>query len=261
MRWREALHPVGMQRVGAAGAARRAARPAGRGGRRGHGGAGRGRTVGATSVPSPAADRLQRLPAPGIAPAVAAGQPDLDAWEHAGRVDLIAGEAQLEHRAGQAVARGRVVALVGWMPVEELHAAGRPGRGCWRRGRPDAATRRRRTADLARAGGCRARLRAAGETYATVPYADLNPSLIAGAGLRGHVRHHVRRRRARRLLVLAALAIRCRVVVAAGAGCARSGCSWPAPGWRASSSGCCTASSSAPPTSYRWSGSRRSTTR
>lgn len=180
MRWREALHPVGMQRV-----ALLAPRDALRDVLVVVADAGTvelddDATVGATSVPSPAADRLQRLPASRIAPAVAAGQPDLDAWEHAGRVDLIAGEAQLEHRAGHAVTRGRVAALIGWTPVEELHRlAGRvEGVGAAVVPMPRPAGVDPPTL-LSQEGAAR-EFAPLVQTYATVPYADLNPSLIAG---------------------------------------------------------------------------------
>ena len=176
MRWREALHPVGMQRVALV-APRDALRDllvavADVG------------TVelddGAAPTPSPAADRLHRLPSAGIAPALAVGQPDLDAWERAGRVDLIAGEAQLEHRAGQALTRGRVAALAGWMPADELpRLAGRvAGLGAAVVPMPRPAGVDPPT--LLSQDGAAREFAPLVETYATVPYADLNPSLIAG---------------------------------------------------------------------------------
>jgi V/A-type H+-transporting ATPase subunit I len=130
---------------------------------------------------SPASARLQRIQAgAGIGAAVAPQVPDLDRCEQDGRLDLIAGEAQLEVRAARAVSHGSVAALVGWMPATAM---------------PDLAGR------LAEVGGAVAPLpRPAGvqpptllpqtgasrqfaplvETYATVPYADVNPSTIAG---------------------------------------------------------------------------------
>ena len=81
------------------------------------------------------------------------------------------------------------------------------------------------------------------ETYATVPYRDLNPSLIAGLAyvvmfgmMFADVGHGA-------LLLLAAVAIRAGWW--APTGFARSGCSWPVPARRARSSGSCTGSSSA----------------
>lgn len=180
MRWHDALHPVAMQRVALV-APRDTLRdllvavadtgmvqlddsdaP------------------GAPPVASPAADRLQRLPSAGVAAALAADEPDLAGWERAGRVDLIAGEAQLERRAAQAVTRGRVAALAGWMLADELPGlAGRVatvGGAVVPMPRPagvDPPTL------LAQEGAARD-FAPLVETYATIPYADLNPSLIAG---------------------------------------------------------------------------------
>ena len=98
-------------------------------------------------------------------------------------------------------------------------------------------------------------------TYATVPYADVDPSLARRARVRRDVRHDVRRRRARRA---AARARRCCCVPAAAArrpvapGLA-------VPGRRRAEQHalrrCSTASSSARPASCRSSGWRRWTTR
>ena len=220
MRWREALHPVGMQRVALLSRRGRAARPAGRRRRRGHGGA--GRRTGRTRVagPTPAAARLQRSARP------AAGRPARLAPTHArprplraaGRVDLIAGEAQLEQRAGQAVTRGRVAALAGWMPADAL-PTGWPdwppwaARSCPCRVRPASSRRRMLPHD-----GCRPGVRAAGRHLcdrARTP-TSTRP-LIAGLAyvvmfgmMFADVGHGA-------LLLLAALAVRVRVVVAAGA--------------------------------------------
>jgi V/A-type H+-transporting ATPase subunit I len=211
MRWREALHPVGMQRVALL-APRDALRDllvrvADEG------------TVAFDDVrqnenapvASPAQDRLQRLQAPATtAAALAPSAPDLDRCEKDGRLDLIAGEAQLEQRSGQALSRGDVVALTGWMPSDA---------------RPQLADR------LAAVGAAVVPMpRPAGiqpptllpeegathefapliETYATVPYADVNPSVVAGLAyvvmfgmMFADVGHGA-------LLLLAALAIRMR---------------------------------------------------
>lgn len=182
MRWREALSPVVMQRVALL-APRDALRDllvnvADQG------------TVAldesATDADTarrtaPAAARLQRIQAHGrIAAALSATPPDLDRCVQEGRLDLMAGEAQLELRSAPAVTRGSVSVVVGWMPAENM---------------PGLAER------LAVVGGAVAPLpRLPGvqpptllpqagtsrefaplvETYATVPYADINPSTIAG---------------------------------------------------------------------------------
>lgn len=126
--------------------------------------------------------RLQRLGAPSSAtPRLSRDLPDLDALEAAGRVDLLLGEAALEHRAQQALVRGPVAASAGWAPSAEL---------------PGLASR------LARVGAAVVPLpapegqdvpslliRSAGEdpsvalveTYAVVPYADVDPRRLAAA--------------------------------------------------------------------------------
>jgi len=180
MRWRDALHPVGMQRV-----ALMAPRDALRDLLVAVADAGtveldESSAPGAEPTVSPAADRLQRLPSAGVAAALASGEPDLDGWEHAGRVDLIAGEAQLEHRAGQAITRGRVAALVGWLPTDELpRLAGLVavvGAAVVPMPRPAGVD----PPTLLSQEGAARDFAPLVETYATVPYSDLNPSLIAG---------------------------------------------------------------------------------
>jgi len=131
MRWHEALSPLGMQRVALL-APQDALREllvnvADQG------------TVELDEVvadeairsATPAAARLARLNATLAAPALAPTTPDLDRCEQEGRLDLIAGEAQLEQRSAQALSRGSVAALTGWMPSAALsELAGRvAGRG------------------------------------------------------------------------------------------------------------------------------------
>jgi V/A-type H+/Na+-transporting ATPase subunit I len=126
--------------------------------------------------------RLQRVAGGGrVAPALAVHAPDLDALERAGAADLLAGEAQLEEHAAGALVRGSVSGLTGWCPAEMV---------------PSVVQR------LARSGGVVVPLPAPRgvdppsllrrdtparrsfaplvETYATVPYADIDPSRMAG---------------------------------------------------------------------------------
>ncbi|MGZ6804549.1 MAG: hypothetical protein ACXVFU_16005, partial [Nocardioidaceae bacterium] len=58
-----------------------------------------------------AARRLQRTGAPPPPPAVLRDVPDLDLLERTGRLDLLAGEAELEQRGSAAVLRGELAAL------------------------------------------------------------------------------------------------------------------------------------------------------
>ncbi len=74
------------------------------------------------SVVGEAAQRLQRLGSTHPTPMVSTVAPDLEELEHAGRADLLAGEAELEERAAAALHRDGVAALTGWCPVLELDA-------------------------------------------------------------------------------------------------------------------------------------------
>ena len=74
------------------------------------------------SAVSEAAQRLQRLGSTDPTPVLSAVAPDLEELEHAGRADLLAGEAQLDERAAAAVHRDGVAALTGWCPAPELDA-------------------------------------------------------------------------------------------------------------------------------------------
>ncbi|WP_298460822.1 V-type ATPase 116kDa subunit family protein [uncultured Cellulomonas sp.] len=180
MRWREALHPVGMQRVALL-APRDALRDvlvevADEG------------TVAfdpspaeAAVVPTGATERLQRLAGrPGAEPAVTRDLPDLDAWERAGRADLLAGEAELEDRGRQAVTRGTVAAWLGWVPDVEVtrlaQRVGPEGGAVVPLPRPPGVD----PPTLLPTTGVARELAPLVETYATVPYADLNPSVVAG---------------------------------------------------------------------------------
>jgi V/A-type H+-transporting ATPase subunit I len=182
MRWREALNPIGMQRVALL-APEESLRDllvtvADLGtvdlddlGTNGNG---------AARQQSPAAALLQRVGAGAPVAARVARTPDLPGWEEDGRVDLIAGEAQLDERAARATTRGRVSALTGWAagdtvgPLAEAAAAVDGAvvvlptpRGV---DPPTLLLRKGASGDFA----------PLIETYATVPYRDVNPSLIAG---------------------------------------------------------------------------------
>jgi len=161
------------------------------------------------STPSPALRLLQRLqPAGSVEARLAALPPDLDALAEAGRADLLTGEVQLTGFAADAIIRGQVAGLVGWAPTAALPAL---------------------SSQLAEVGAIAVTLpsprgvepptavasgtvaRSFGPlvtTYATVPYADIDPTLLAGiayvtmfGAMFGDVGHGL-------LLVLAGLAIR-----------------------------------------------------
>ncbi|HMA46561.1 MAG TPA: hypothetical protein VKP11_05080, partial [Frankiaceae bacterium] len=131
----------------------------------------------------PAVAALRRVPAtagPAPEPVLASAPPDLEELVAAGRSDLLAGEAELQRRAAGAVERGSVAALSGWTPVDDLPAlAGRlapvgaavaplpPPRGV-------------EPPSRLRGGSWSGVVRPLVETYAAVPYADLDPTLLAG---------------------------------------------------------------------------------
>jgi V/A-type H+-transporting ATPase subunit I len=196
MRWRDALEPVGMARVAilAPDDDLRAVLvavadegtvdlgevdadgPAEGGGA--HTGSGRH---------GPASERLTRLrpaPAASSAPtlqAVIAGEPpDLDRCEEAGRFDVIAGEAELERRRAQTLTRHGVAGLVGWMPTAQVdhlsHRLAPHGGAVAVLARP----RGIQPPTLLGQSGSAREFAPLVDTYATVPYADINPSLVAG---------------------------------------------------------------------------------
>jgi V/A-type H+-transporting ATPase subunit I len=131
--------------------------------------------------PGDAARRLQRLGAAKGTPArLAAVRPDLDELERDGRLDLIEGEAQLDDHLLCAVRRGTVAALAGWMPSSALPdlATDLEAAGCSvvRLPRPrgvDPPTLLPEQAAVGRS------LSPLVQTYATVPYPDVDPTLLA----------------------------------------------------------------------------------
>jgi V/A-type H+/Na+-transporting ATPase subunit I len=182
MRWREALEPVVMERVALlapSGALREVLATTA------DSGSVQLDELGAEDeagmAPSSAAERLLRLhPGTDVTPAIASSTPDLEACERAGRVDLIAGEAELDRRAAQALVRGSVAGLVGWMPARSraslaeglapmggalVHLPNPPGS---------------QPPTLLSESGAAREFAPLVETYATIPYTDVNPSLVAG---------------------------------------------------------------------------------
>ena len=130
--------------------------------------------------PMPAAARLRRLDVSPIAPALSLVPPDLDRCERDGRLDLIAGEAQLEQRSAQAYTRESICAVTGWMPANDLprlaHRVAGLGGAVVPMPRPPGVTPPTLLADH----GAAREFAPLVETYGTVPYADVNPSVLAG---------------------------------------------------------------------------------
>ena len=135
-----------------------------------------------TSSPSPgeAARYLVRLHAPTAAPALSVVRPDLDALVQDGRVDLLSGEAQLEEHAAAGVTKGSVTALTGWTPTSGLPALNRRlaevGGSAAQLPRPLGVDPPTLMPDTA----ARRPFAPLVTTYATVPYADVDPTVVAG---------------------------------------------------------------------------------
>ena len=114
-------------------------------------------------------------------PLLAQGDPDLEALANEGRWDLLAGEALLEDRAADAVAHGRGAVLVGWTPAARLPSltqmlAGQ-GAATVELSYPPAAEAPTLIRQTKVAGAARPLV----DTFATVPYRDVDPALFAGA--------------------------------------------------------------------------------
>jgi V/A-type H+-transporting ATPase subunit I len=134
----------------------------------------------AGGTPGEAARRLARLHARAQTPALSAQPPDLAALERDERADLLAGEAQLDEHATAAVRRGDVAALAGWTPAAELpelsERLGAVGAAAVPLPRPVGSE----PPTLLRESGTRRPFAPLVETYATVRYADLDPTVLAG---------------------------------------------------------------------------------
>lgn len=180
MRWRDALQPTAMQRVAIAACADAMREVLVQTGDEGCvqlddpesvDGGGRGA----------AAQRLLALHARGeLTPSVSATAPDLDRCERLGRLDVIAGEAEVERRVAQALTRDGVSAVVGWVPSERLPVLA--DRVAVHGGAvvPLATPRGAQPPTLLPDRGAARDFAPLVQTYATVPYSDLNPSLLAG---------------------------------------------------------------------------------
>jgi V/A-type H+-transporting ATPase subunit I len=126
--------------------------------------------------------RLQRVAGGGrVSPALAVQAPDLDALEKAGAADLLSGEAQLEEHAAGALVRGCVSGLTGWCPAEMVPSVVQRLAGSGGVVVPLPAPRGVDPPSLLRHDTpVRRSFAPLVETYATVPYADIDPSRVAG---------------------------------------------------------------------------------
>lgn len=180
MSWREAVTPVAMTRVAVVApvGALRAALV-------------RVADAGTVEIdrPVPAADaplteptrRLQRL-ATGrdLTPVLGEDAPDLAVLEDAGRADLLAGEAALAEVATQAVVRGRVAGLVGWMPTARLPQLARRLAEVGAAAVPLPRPRGVDPPTATSTGLARRTFAPLVDAYTTVPYRNLDPTVLAG---------------------------------------------------------------------------------
>jgi V/A-type H+-transporting ATPase subunit I len=180
MRWREALSSVAMTRVAVV--ARTAAMRDALVRVADTGTVEIDRPVSPADLPvSEASLALQRLaPAGQPTPALAATPPDLASLAQDGRVDLLAGEAELAGIRAQAVENGEVAAVVGWTPTAELAGL---AASLAEVGAAAAPLRRPKGVDPPTAGAPGAARRAFAplvDTYGTIPQADVDPTILAG---------------------------------------------------------------------------------
>jgi V/A-type H+-transporting ATPase subunit I len=137
-----------------------------------------------TRAAGPAEAALQRVqarvPGKAAAPVVSPEPPDLEILERDGDDETIAGEVELERVDGSMIREGSVATLAGWVPagaVEGLATALAPhGAGIVRLAIP----RGSQPPTYLRSTSASVAFQPLVNTYGTVPYADLNPSVLAG---------------------------------------------------------------------------------
>lgn len=113
-------------------------------------------------------------------PCLASDPPDLVAFEREGRVGELAGESELERVRASACRRDSVSALLGWSPTEAVASLSdllaSLGGAVVRLPLPAGAE----PPTLVEARGATGAFQPLVDTYATVPYADVNPSAFVG---------------------------------------------------------------------------------
>jgi V/A-type H+-transporting ATPase subunit I len=132
------------------------------------------------SFAGPAELALRRArPSKAVTPVLLEESPDLAVLVASEDIDAIAGEAQLERVAACSIQRGKVAAIAGWAASDEIERLsarlGPLGSEVVR-----LPTRGLQPPTLVRGQAASAKFQPLVDTYATVPYRDLNPSLFAG---------------------------------------------------------------------------------
>jgi V/A-type H+/Na+-transporting ATPase subunit I len=123
---------------------------------------------------------LQRMSVDASVPVLAPGRPDLEEWARTGRADLVAGEAELERATAGAVTQGRVSAVVGWMAESDMEPLAERLADVGGVVVPLRLPPGVQPPTLLTQAGASREFAPLVETYATVPYSDVNPSLLAG---------------------------------------------------------------------------------
>ena len=211
-------------------------------------------TRAAEATTGEAGRRLARMPGRAVEPRLAAEPPDLDVLEKDGLTDLLAGEAQVEEHAAGAVVRGDVAAVAGWTPATELaplrERLQAVGGAVVPLPRPPGADPPTQLA----AGAAHRSFAPLVETYATVRYADLDPSVLAGVAYTVMFGMMFADAGHGAVLLLGALLLRTVRLAADGPAAGRVAAPRRRRAWPAASSDCSTASSSARPVSSPSSG-------
>jgi len=139
--------------------------------------------VSAADLPPSAADQALRSLGPAVAPAalLAAAAPDLAALVATGRGDLLVAEAQLAEKTAQATVHESVAALLGWTATADLprlaDRLAEVGASAVALPRP----RGVQPPTAAPTGAGHRTFAPLVTTYQTVPYVDVDPTLLAGA--------------------------------------------------------------------------------
>jgi V/A-type H+-transporting ATPase subunit I len=123
----------------------------------------------------------RRRAADGVSPRLSPDPPDLATWKSSGRADLLAGEAELVEYAEGAVRQGDVAGLVGWCPQKAMKALFERLSGIGASLVPLPSPRGVDPPTLLHSEGQMQRsFVPMVNTYGTVPYVDVDPTLLAG---------------------------------------------------------------------------------
>jgi len=124
---------------------------------------------------------LQQLPREDATAALTRSTPDLESLVGAGRFDLLAGEAELERRSAAAVSRGLVSGVLAWIPATEIDTL---RQSLIRHGAAVVALPTPRGVDppslVHEQGELNRAFAPLIDTYTTVPYANVDPTVLAG---------------------------------------------------------------------------------